>query len=82
MNNHRSELDINFFCSEKKSKNTKIRFSKELTGSIPAILACAGPSTDEQTIKDLQDYIFNLQKKLERKEESISRLDYKNKKLN
>jgi hypothetical protein len=36
---------------------------------------------DEQKIKDLQDYIFDLQKKLERKEESISRLDYKNKKL-
>ena len=37
--------------------------------------------TDEQTIKDLQDYIFNLQKKLERKEESLSIMDYKNKKL-
>ena len=36
---------------------------------------------DEQKLKDLQDYIFDLQKKLERKEESISRLDYKNKKL-
>ena len=36
---------------------------------------------DEQKVKDLQDYIFDLQKKLERKEESISRLDYKNKKL-
>ena len=36
---------------------------------------------DEQKQKDLQDYIFDLQKKLERKEESISRLDYKNKKL-
>ena len=36
---------------------------------------------DEQKMKDLQDYIFDLQKKLERKEESISRLDYKNKKL-
>ena len=36
---------------------------------------------DEQKVKDLQDYVFDLQKKLERKEESISRLDYKNKKL-
>ena len=36
---------------------------------------------DEQKQRDLQDYIFDLQKKLERKEESISRLDYKNKKL-
>ena len=36
---------------------------------------------DEQKQKDMQDYIFDLQKKLERKEESISRLDYKNKKL-
>ena len=36
---------------------------------------------DEQKIKDLQEYNYNLQKKLERKEESISILDYKNKKL-
>ena len=37
---------------------------------------------DEKKIRELQEYIFDLQKKLERKEESISRLDYKNKKLN
>ena len=37
--------------------------------------------TEEQTIKEMQDYIFNLQKKLERKEESLSIMDYKNKKL-
>ena len=37
---------------------------------------------DEKKISELQEYIFDLQKKLERKEESISRLDYKNKKLN
>ena len=37
--------------------------------------------TEEQTIKDMQDYIFTLQKKLERKEESLSIMDYKNKKL-
>ena len=36
---------------------------------------------DEQKIKDLQEYNINLQKKLERKEESINLLDYKNKKL-
>ena len=36
---------------------------------------------DEQKIKDLQEYNYNLQKKLERKEESINILDYKNKKL-
>ena len=37
---------------------------------------------DEKKIRELQEYIFDLQKKLERKEESISRLDYKNRKLN
>ena len=37
--------------------------------------------SEEQTIKEMQDYIFNLQKKLERKEESLSIMDYKNKKL-
>ena len=36
---------------------------------------------DEQKIKDLQEFNYNLQKKLERKEESINILDYKNKKL-
>ena len=36
---------------------------------------------DQKMIKDLQDFNYNLQKKLERKEESINILDYKNKKL-
>ena len=36
---------------------------------------------DEQKIKDLQEFNYNLQKKLERKEESLNILDYKNKKL-
>ena len=31
--------------------------------------------------KELKDYIFELQKKLEKKEESISKLDFQNKKL-
>ena len=34
--------------------------------------------TEEQTIKEMQDYIFALQKKLERKEESLIIMDYKN----
>jgi chromosome segregation ATPase len=37
---------------------------------------------DEKKIREFQEYIFDLQKKLERKVESISRLDYKNRKLN
>ena len=37
--------------------------------------------TDSEKIKELQDYIMNLQKKLEAKEESLNKLDYKNKKL-
>ena len=37
---------------------------------------------DEKKIMELQQYVFDLQKKLEMKEESISKLDYKNKKLN
>jgi len=31
--------------------------------------------------KELNEYVFNLQKKLEKKEESINKLDYQNKKL-
>ena len=34
--------------------------------------------TEEQTIKEMQDYIFVLQKELERKEESLEIMDYKN----
>ena len=37
--------------------------------------------SDSQRIKELEDYIMNLNKKLEAKEESISKLDFKNKKL-
>ena len=37
--------------------------------------------TDEQKLKDMQELLFDLQKKLERKEESLSIMDYKNKKL-
>ena len=38
--------------------------------------------TTKKKIMELQQYVFDLQKKLEMKEESISKLDYKNKKLN
>ena len=37
--------------------------------------------SEEQKIKEMEEYIFTLQKKLERKEESLSIMDYKNKKL-
>jgi hypothetical protein len=37
---------------------------------------------EEKKIGELNEYIFQLQKKLEKKEESINKLDYKNKKLN
>ena len=37
--------------------------------------------SDEDKIKDLNEYVLKLQKKLEQKEESFSKLDYQNKKL-
>ena len=37
--------------------------------------------TDDQKLKDKEDQIFSLLKKIERKEESLSIMDYKNKKL-
>ena len=37
--------------------------------------------TEEQKMKEMEDYIFALQKKLEIKEESLNIMDYKNKKL-
>ena len=37
--------------------------------------------TDEDKLKDLNEYILTLQKKLEKKEESYSKLDFQNKKL-
>ena len=36
--------------------------------------------SEEQKIKEMEEYIFTLQKKLERNEESLSIMDYKNKK--
>ena len=38
-------------------------------------------NNDEQKMKEMQDFVFDLQKKLENKQDIISRLDYKNKKL-
>ena len=37
--------------------------------------------TDDQKIKDMNEYIIEMQKKLEKKEESYSKLDFQNKKL-
>ena len=37
---------------------------------------------DEKQIMEMRQYVLDLQKKLEKKEESINKLDYKNKKLN
>jgi hypothetical protein len=37
--------------------------------------------SDEEKIKELNEYVLKLQKKLEEKEESYSKLDYQNKKL-
>jgi chromosome segregation ATPase len=38
--------------------------------------------TDEEKLNNYQELIFDFKKKLEKKEESISRLEFKNKKLN
>ena len=37
---------------------------------------------EEKKMTEMKQYILDLTKKLEKKEESISKLDYKNKKLN
>ena len=66
LKNYRSELDINITSTEKKSKNTKIHFLKELTGASPPLLACAAPISDEKTIKILkilEDYKANFENK-------------------
>ena len=46
-----------------------------------AYIRFASVYKDFRSIKDLEDYIMTLQKKLENKEESINKLDYKNKQL-
>ena len=64
--NYRSQLDINIISTEKKSKNTKIHFIKELTRATPPFLACAGVASDEKTIeilKILEEYKANFKLK-------------------
>ena len=66
LQNYRSDLDINIYTTEKLSQKTKIHFSKELSGTSPAQLACAGPASDEKTIeilKILEDYKANFENK-------------------
>ena len=63
LRNYRSKLDINFITTEKKSKNTKINFNKELSETSTPLLACVGPASDEKTIeilKILEDYKANF----------------------
>ena len=54
LKNYRSKLDINFISKERKSKKARIPFSREIGGSTPALLACHGISSDEDTIKILK----------------------------
>ena len=54
LKNYRSELDINFITTEKKSKTSKIHFMKELSEASTPLLACTGPSSDEKTIEILK----------------------------
>ena len=64
--NYRSKLDINITSTEKKSKNTKIHMTKELSGATPSLLACAGVASDEKTIeilKILEEYKANFELK-------------------
>ena len=66
LKNYRSELDINIYTTEKQSKKTNNYFSKELSDTSPALLACAGPASDEKTIeilKILEDYKANFKNK-------------------
>ena len=48
------ELDVNVVTTEKKSKNTKYNIPKEFAGCTPALLAMAGPSSDEKTLEILK----------------------------
>ena len=64
LKNYRSELDINFITTEKKSKTSKIHFMKELSEASVSLLACIGPSSDEKTIeilKILEEYKANFE---------------------
>ena len=54
LENHRPELDINIITTEKKSKNSKIHFSKEFSGYTPPFLVIGGMANDKKTVEILK----------------------------
>ena len=54
LKNYKDEIDINIVTTEKKSKNSKLGFSKEFTGCTPPLLAVVGPSSDKDTLQILK----------------------------
>ena len=83
LKNYRSKLDINFVSKERKSKRTRFPFSRELGGATPALLACQGVSSDEDTIKILkilEEYDANLNAR-DSNEDNIIHIAVKTKKI-
>ena len=54
LENYRQNLDININTIEKKSKNSKFHFTKELSGFSPSFLGIVGYSNDKKTVEILK----------------------------
>ena len=54
LDNYRSELDININTTEKKTKNSKIHFSKEFSEFPPVFLGVGGFISDKKTVEILK----------------------------
>ena len=54
LDNYRSKLDININTTEKKTKNSKIHFSKEFSDFPPVLLGVGGFLSDKKTVEMLK----------------------------
>ena len=81
IDNNKVNVDININKEDEENKYENYRW---IEGSIikrDNLQKFNKYESDEEKIKDLNEYIIKMQKKLEEKEDYVSKLDYKNKKL-
>ena len=83
LKNYRLEVDINVITTEEKVQKNKKKFFKEVDGTSPPLLACAGPCSDEKTfeiLKILEEYKANFEVK-DFNENNIIHIATRNKKM-
>ena len=83
LKNYRLKVDINVITTEEKVQKNKKKFFKEVDGTSPPLLACAGPCSDEKTfeiLKILEEYKANFEGK-DFNENNIIHIATRNKKI-